>query len=480
MRCLALAEAWQDSGGHVHFVLATTVPALEARILKEGFDVIHIPEKPGSVDDATETSRIAGIRSAQWVVVDGYHFDGNYQKRVKDCGHSLLAIDDYGHADHYYADLILNQNICADMSLYPEHEPTTRFLLGTKYALLRKEFLKWEGVKRDVPKVARKVLVTLGGSDPGNATGTVIEALKQIDLEGLEVIVVAGGLNSHSVMLREMTKNYPNFSLCSNVENMPDLMAWADVAISAGGTTCWELAFMGVPSILFPIAENQKCTLQSLLTGEIAKVIQIHEVQDHKILKKTVLDLLKSKKDRETFSDAMRNLVDGKGISRIILAMQSHKFKLRSVQESDCLTIWEWINDPVTRSQSFNQELIPRDEHKKWFASALANPHLIYYIAIDDQDHPIGQVRFSIENENAAISVLLDQKYRGLQLGSRLISEATKKLFDETNVQKINAYIKTENQYSIQSFKNAGYKESGTIRIKNQNAYHLSKNRNNP
>ncbi len=185
------------------------------------------------------------------------NFDVEYQKIIKESGFSLLFIDDYGHADHYYADIVLNQNIYADMSFYQYYEPYTRFLLGTKYALIRKEFLKWSGWHRDIPEVARKILVTFGGSDPDNVTHKVIEAVRTVDLDGLEVKVVVGGANPHFDLIYETVKDLSNFTLIKNTENMSELVAWADIAISAGGSTCWELFFMGIPSIIIPIAENQ-------------------------------------------------------------------------------------------------------------------------------------------------------------------------------------------------------------------------------
>lgn len=476
MRCIALAEAWQASGGNVHFVLATAAPKLEERISREGFKVIHLSQTPGSPGDANETLHIANRANAEWVVVDGYHFGGEYQKIIKKTGFSLLVIDDFGHADHYYADIVLNQNIYANMSLYPKHESSTRFLLGIKYALLRREFLQWAGgYNRTIPKVARKLLVTLGGSDPDNVTGTVIEALKRSNIKGLEVIVVAGGLNCHVALLQEMICGYPNFSIRSNAENMPELMAWADMAISAGGTTCWELAFMGVPSIICAIAENQEPTANYLFKKKISAVLELPTVDDDKIMAKKIEDLLLSEKKRNSFSKEMKKHVDGKGSRLTILAMLSQHFQLRQVHASDCTIVWNWINDPDVRYQSFSSQKISLSEHKKWFASALKNPQLIYYIAIDDQDHPFGQVRFLIEGNEAVISVMLDKEHRGLHLGSRLIISATEKFFKETNIQIVNAYIKTENEYSFKSFKKADYLESGALKISGQMAYHLKK-----
>ncbi|MBE3120100.1 MAG: UDP-2,4-diacetamido-2,4,6-trideoxy-beta-L-altropyranose hydrolase, partial [Candidatus Atribacteria bacterium] len=128
MRCLALAQAWQEKGGRATFVMTTETPAVEARLASEGMQVTHLVTQPGSPEDAQQTVGLAQQREAVWIVVDGYYFGADYQQTIKRAGLRLLFVDDYGHAGHYYADLVLNQNIYANESLYPKREPHTRLL----------------------------------------------------------------------------------------------------------------------------------------------------------------------------------------------------------------------------------------------------------------------------------------------------------------------------------------------------------------
>jgi len=477
MRCLSLAEAWQDTGGEVFFVSACDAPALEVRLKNEGIQILHISQEAGALGDADETARIAQKLGADWIIADGYHFGAEYQKAIKDSGLSLLFIDDYGHADHYYADIVLNQNIYADMSFYSKYEPYTRFLLGTKYVLLRREFLKGSGWYRDIPEIARKILVTLGGGDPDNVTLKVIEAVKTVDVSGLEVIVVIGGANPHFDLIQETGKVLPNFTLLKNADNMPELMAWADIAISAGGSTCWELLFMGVPSIVIPIAENQEPIAKELRSQNIAKVVEFKVLKNKRELFKLIFDFLQSYEMRSAFSKRMAQCIDGKGSSRIINAICCNKIKLRKVELSDCKIIWVWINDPLVRAVSFNPQPVSLERHKEWFSSALIDPNLVYYIAVNKNAKAIGQARFQIESKEAIISVLLDPEYRGMGLGSLLIYNATENFFIETGIEKINAFIKTGNEVSRKAFTKAGYTDHGLSRHTGENAYHLIKTR---
>ena len=145
MRCLALAQAWEDSGRRAAFAMGMDAPALEDRLRSDGMEVVHLSAEPGSLEDAEMTADIAQKMGAGWAVVDGYHFGSDYQRIIKESGLRLLFIDDNGHADHYYADIVLNQNLHANEELYRKREPYTKLLFGTEYVLLRREVWPWRG-----------------------------------------------------------------------------------------------------------------------------------------------------------------------------------------------------------------------------------------------------------------------------------------------------------------------------------------------
>ena len=474
MRCLALAQGWQDYlGGKVFFVLGTRAPTLENRLIREGIEVIHIGSPLGSVEDASKTALLARENGAHWIVVDGYHFGAEYQKTIKDAGLSLLFIDDYGHTDHYYADIVLNQNIYADMSLYKNYEPYTRFLLGAKYALLRREFLAWTEHKRDIPDIARKVLITFGGSDPDNVTLKVIEALKKIEIDRLDVITVVGGVNQNYKTIRQSVKERPGFSVRKDVNNMPELMAWADVAISAGGSTCWELVFMGLPSILCPVAENQMSNVRFLKSKGLVKCIRTDDISNLEVTAKKITNLLISHNERNLLSQNMKRLVVGEGSRCIFMHMGEKKIQLRRVKKSDCKIIWEWVNDPVVRNSAFRQDTIPWNEHEQWFKEKISNPNCIIFILSSRQKKLIGQIRFDVKDGNAEVDVSIDKKFRECGMGSYLIMEGVRKFVELTKIFRIHAHIKSHNITSIRSFEKSNFKITNMTRVQNFDVVHM-------
>ena len=219
---------------------------------------------------------------------------------------------------HYLADLVLNQNISANESLYSFREPYTRLLLGPRYALLRKEFWPWREWTRHVPKTASKILVTLGGSDKSNTTLTVINAIKQLSTLDLEIKVVVGPSNPNILTLRNAIENAAGkFHLLENVSDMAEIMAWADCAVTAGGSTCWELIFFQLPFISIVTAENQRQSVDILKKLDLTKTFSFLSSRSYNELTSEIGDVLSDWELRKKWSQKLSSIVDGKGADRV-------------------------------------------------------------------------------------------------------------------------------------------------------------------
>jgi UDP-2,4-diacetamido-2,4,6-trideoxy-beta-L-altropyranose hydrolase len=319
MRCLALAQAWEDAGGDAVFAMAAGAQSIEPRIEAERMKIARLSAQPGSIEDAAETIRLAREAGAKWIAVDGYVFGSDYQRAIKDAGFRLLFIDDYGHCHHYTADIVLNQNIYADESFYRSIEPYTRLLLGSKFVLLRREFLKWRGWKREILPVARKVLVTLGGSDPNNVAFKVIQALQEMDGPYLQAKVITGLYNAHPETLRQAEQCLRiQVQFVTDTTNMAELMAWADIAVSAGGTSCWEIAYMSLPNCIIVTAENQALVAEALHSRGVSVNMGWFASIKAVRLAQVLSDLLQDKEQRSYMSHQGRLIVQGEGSRNVV------------------------------------------------------------------------------------------------------------------------------------------------------------------
>ncbi|MGD0792422.1 MAG: UDP-2,4-diacetamido-2,4,6-trideoxy-beta-L-altropyranose hydrolase [Terriglobales bacterium] len=472
MRCLALAQAWRDAGGHAIFMMADATPAVEERLRNEGFEVARAAVRVGSAADAEETAQLAHKHGASWVVVDGYEFGAEYQASLKSRGLKVLFIDDNGHAGHYSADLVLNQNAHAREAFYPSRDASTRLLLGPRFAMLRREFTSWRGWRREIPAVARRVLVTMGGSDPDNVTQRVVEAILP---EGeFEATIVAGGSNPHLAGLREFVGNSGRaVRLVENASSMPELIARADVAVAGAGTTSWEMCFLGLPALLIVLADNQQG-----IADELGKQgVMVHLGRGSDLARITIATQLRNLADspvvRREMSERGRALVDGCGAERVVSALKRESLSIRLVEYGDCKLLWEWANDPVVRASAFSSEPIPWDDHVAWFREKLNDRNCRMFVALDASAVPAGQIRFDQRGaSHADVDITVDGRFRGLGYASRLIDLGTNWAFTEWGLKQLNAFVKPENVASAKAFERAGFKPTETVIVKGQTATH--------
>jgi len=318
MRCLTLAQAWCESGGTVNFVSAAVPDGLRDRILEWAEEIVSIDVSPGSRADAEQTSSAATDRDADWVVVDGPQFNAAYQDAVSSTVYQLLNIDDMGNLEQYSANLVLNQNLHAASEMYADRAPHTELLLGPDYVLLRNEFLEWQDWSPDVPTEANHLLVTLGGSDPDNATQKVLDALDKIAAD-LEVVVVAGAENDYYDSLRVRAETVDqNVRIERNIDNMAEQMAWADFAVSSGGTTCWELAFMGVPTLVGMIAQVEECLVSGLQNEDLFRHFGYFSSVSTSEIATEINGLVEDTEYRRRMSSHAQDIIDGYGRERVV------------------------------------------------------------------------------------------------------------------------------------------------------------------
>ena len=323
MRCLALAKAWQHSGGSVSCLMAESIAGLEKRLGCERVAIKKMTTIPGTLDDAEHTVAEARSGNAAWVVVDGYRFGADYIRKLKSAGLRVLFLDDDGRFDFYAADVVLNQNLSAASAMYERREAFTRLLVGSEYVLLRPEFLG-EPQNHEHPAVARRILVTMGGTDSENVTSKVLLALSRVERDFEAKVVIGSGNPWQGELQLLADRMSSNIQLLCSPENMAPLMGWADVAISGAGGTCWELAYLGVPSIVIALSGDQQAIAKGLAERKIAISLGWHAKLSETKISGALNQLLIDQARRLAMSERGRNMVDGQGAARVTTFLQSY------------------------------------------------------------------------------------------------------------------------------------------------------------
>jgi spore coat polysaccharide biosynthesis predicted glycosyltransferase SpsG len=159
----------------------------------------------------------------------------------------------------------------------------------------------------------------MGGADAENYTLKIIRALQQSAISGLEIIAVVGASNPHADTLEAAAgQSRIPVRLIHDAKNMPELMAQADIAISGGGSTCWEMAFMGLPNIILVLSDNQVAIARELAAANISKNMSLSSGVDSDTISQELAQLMQSPDIRREMSRRGQKLVDGDGDKRVI------------------------------------------------------------------------------------------------------------------------------------------------------------------
>ena len=395
-----------------------------------------------------ETTLVQEAARADWLVLDHYGVEPAWETQARRLAPRIAVIDEFGTRRHD-CDILVDQNYFPDADAHyaPLLPARCRRLLGPRYAILRSEFRKIKPRIRE-GKVQR-ILVSLGGQDPGNETANVVRLLKG---RGFDVDVVAGAANPHHEEVARLSRE-AGFRFHRQASNMGELMAAADLAVGAGGTTTWERCCLGLPTVQLAIAGNQEGPSRAL--AEAGLVIYAGPALTREALEKA----LHNPAVLQEQSRRVLELVDGQGARRVaaaLLASSNTKLNLRKAEKRDARLYFDWANDPEVRRQSLDSRPIAWPEHEAWFAKRLEDALLL--VAEDEAGVPAGQVRF--ERKDAwRINYSLAAEFRGVGLGAKMLTMAIQDLRRRHPDAKLLAEVRTANPASRRVFAALGFAE---------------------
>lgn len=314
MRCMSIADALKRRGQRVCFITAdeSGAPVLENR--GQEYRILHSDYR-NMEEELPGLEGLLAEKKPDFFLADSYFVTKRYLQEIR--RRVPVGILDDKALTGMPADLLINYNIFADGSLY-RGGAADRYLLGADYVPLRREF---EGIKYLVREKAETVLITTGGSDRYNLAGQLLKkALESPGAGALSYIVVSGVYNAHLPALREMESAHENVRVCCNVSDMSGLMSESDIAVSAGGSTMYELSAMGVPIICFSFVDNQERIVRGFVREGLVSFGGDYLAQGELMLDEVIYHINKLAADfelRRGFSKRLRRLVDGRGAERI-------------------------------------------------------------------------------------------------------------------------------------------------------------------
>ncbi|MDK2955053.1 MAG: hypothetical protein PWQ57_549 [Desulfovibrionales bacterium] len=265
-----------------------------------------------------------------------------------------------------------------------------------------------------------------------------------------------GAANPHAEKIaRAATRLSCRCDVLTATTDMPGLMQWADMAVSAAGTTSWELCFMGVPMILLPIADNQMGIIASMTGHGIASCLAPDSTA--RDMADRVDALASDAPTRRRMAENGQALIDGQGATRVVNAMYCRALTLRPAAPEDCEMLLAWRNHPDVRKNSFNADVIDLATHAAWYEKTLSDPDILFYVARDGTDAPVGQIRLARQGRDAVISLNAAPGMTGRGIGTTMVELACREMRRLDFADRAVAMVKPENRASAVMFRKAGF-----------------------
>jgi UDP-2,4-diacetamido-2,4,6-trideoxy-beta-L-altropyranose hydrolase len=268
---MALANLLRSRGTTVCFITRELEGNIASIVEGRGFDVARLVQSSHELItgacDAEETRLVLEQKQwdPDWIVVDNYGLDINWETAIRPSCDRLLVVDDLADRKHD-CDVLLDQNLHPVLdNRYSGLVPAECVqLLGPRWVILREEFMLAVPTRKVRSAPVERVLVFFGGSDPTNETAKTLSAISQLPRRSFQVDVVVGATNPHREQIRHLCQDLRDCNFHIQIDNMAELVSRADLALGAGGSASWERAILGLPTITIITAENQRAITQAI------------------------------------------------------------------------------------------------------------------------------------------------------------------------------------------------------------------------
>jgi len=466
VRCLTLAKHLASSGWVIGFACTaetlTIVPSLAAHL-----EVLEVADGR-SLDAAALAQRWPS--GCDVLIVDHYSLDARFETSCRGWAASIVAIDDLADR-HHDCDLLIDATPARAASDYDNLTPASALVVtGPEYALLRPEFeaMRRETLsRRAAMERVERVLVSLGLTDMHGRTELVARTLLGMDAK-FSIDVVIGAAAPSRTALERLATGEPRLSVYVDPPDMAKLMAAADIAVGAGGTTSWERCCLGLPTVILTLAKNQQLLVAGLKNAGAAVLTLSAADHGTSDIIVHVGRLANDGRLLRSMAAAAASLVDGRGSERAAMAIRGllvghdqagTRVRIRAATLRDSRQVWAWRNDRLSRANSRNSALIARSDHERWFAGKLDSRCDATLIGVV-QKESIGVVRFDGSAEaELEVSINVAPSKRGFGLGSKLLAAACATINDERPHVGLIAYIRKENLQSQRVFEACGFSQ---------------------
>lgn len=266
MRLLALADQLRGLAPGL-FVVREPSAAVAQLVANAGWALTALPLLP-SLEAEADWLAQEFLQPSDVLILDGYEFAQDYQQRLRHSGCGLVYVDDLC-AWPVVADVLINHSPGIAPAAY-QAAPTTRFLLGPAFALLRQPFLAAAAPPAPAEAIT-SALICFGGADPLGLTHRTLAALLRLPQLG-RLSAVVGAAFGDTTALGQLAAQHPERTIAVHrhvdAERLVELLQTHAVIVAPASTILIEALVLGRPALTGYYAPNQRV---------LASYVQAHE-----------------------------------------------------------------------------------------------------------------------------------------------------------------------------------------------------------
>jgi UDP-2,4-diacetamido-2,4,6-trideoxy-beta-L-altropyranose hydrolase len=256
MRDLVLAKQYKTE--NIIFAVRELAGNINYKIDEAGYSKVVL-----NTNDFEELNEIIRNLNIDMIVIDHYEINYDFEKRIKESNPNLKIFVFDDTYEKHYCNILLNHNISADEKKYQNLVPKDCELrCGSKYTLLREEFLEAKKQKNNIKKDKRikTIFIAMGGADHSNINIDILKTIKKVrknHKQNIKVNIVTTNANKNLEKLKVYCKSKKWINLYINSNKIAELMIKSDLVIVTPSVTVNEVYYLELPIIAIKTADNQ-------------------------------------------------------------------------------------------------------------------------------------------------------------------------------------------------------------------------------
>jgi UDP-2,4-diacetamido-2,4,6-trideoxy-beta-L-altropyranose hydrolase len=460
IRCLTLAKELGSRTNNCQFICRNHDNNLIKKIKKENFSVFVLKNLKKKLnkkkmysdwlgvdwnEDANQTINILKNHTVDWLIVDHYSIDHQWEKKVRPYVKNIMVLDDLANRKHD-CDILLDQNLIANYkdrykNLLKEDCVT---LLGPKFSLLQNQYKELHKKAKLRAGIIKNILVYFGATDQNYLIEMTLSAIVRLNNKQIKTNVFINSNNYNKKTIKNLKNKFTkNIKFYVDKNSLAMNIFKADIAIGACGTTAWERCCLGLPSLVITVSENQKPIAKELHKRGLIYWLGHYDKITKNLLYKILRDFINN--EFTNYFKDFKSITDGSGAEKVsaVLTLSSNTvLKFRPANLKDKKLLLDWANDPSVRLNSSDTKIISAKTHEEWFDFCLKNPERYKILIFETkQSLPIGQVCIEKKNKKWFINYSLATYARKKKIGYKILNLAMKK-FKTEGIDKLYGKVK--------------------------------------